>query len=167
MQTTEQLIMHAPVFAGLKAEHLRLICSWERAIEVGADEYVLREGERAQKFFVIHRGAIALEVRGAGRARLVVDTKHDGDIVGWSWLFAPYRWQFDGRTTEPCSLAAIDGARLRDRCEEDHEFGYQLMSRFAGGLQELLQNTRMQLLDLYGTPNRFTDTRNPLSAAEP
>ncbi len=151
MQTNQQSAIEASVFAGLRPEYLSLISSWERSIQVDADEYVLREGERARTFYVIHSGAIALEVRGAGRARLVVDTKHDGDIVGWSWLFAPYRWQFDGRTTEPSSLAAIDGARLRDMCEEDHEFGYQLMSRFAGGLQELLQNTRMQLLDLYGS----------------
>jgi CRP-like cAMP-binding protein len=150
MQTIDELIAEAPVFAGLKPDYLQLISSWGRLIDVDADEYVLREGERAQTFYIIRRGAIALEVRGAGRAVLVVDTKHDGDIVGWSWLFAPYRWQFDGRTTEPCSLVAIEGARLRDMCEDDHEFGYQLMRRFAGGLQELLQNTRLQLLDVYG-----------------
>ncbi len=150
MQTIDELIAEAPVFAGLKPDYLQLISSWGRLMDIDADEYVLREGERAQTFYIIRRGAIALEVRGAGRAVLVVDTKHDGDIVGWSWLFAPYRWQFDGRTTEPCSLVAIEGARLRDQCEDDHEFGYQLMRRFAGGLQELLQNTRMQLLDVYG-----------------
>jgi CRP-like cAMP-binding protein len=150
MQTIDELIAEAPVFAGLKPEYLQLISSWGRLVELDADEYVLREGERAQTFYIIRRGAIALEVRGAGRAVLIVDTKHDGDIVGWSWLFAPYRWQFDGRTTEPCSLVAIEGARLRDMCEDDHEFGYQLMRRFASVVQQMLQNTRMQLLDFYG-----------------
>ncbi len=90
-------------------------------------------------------------MRGAGRGVLVVDSRQDGDVVGWSWLFAPYRWQMDGRTTETSSLVAIEGARLRDMCEDDHEFGYQLMRRFAGGLQKLLQETRKQLLDVYGT----------------
>ncbi len=151
MQTIDELIAEAPVFAGLKPEYLQMIASWGRLIDIDADEYVLREGERAQTFYIIRRGAIALEVRGAGRNVLVVDTKHDGDVVGWSWLVAPYRWQFDGRTTEPCSLVAIEGARLRDQCEDDHEFGYQLMRRFAGGLQSILQNTRRQLLDVYGT----------------
>jgi CRP-like cAMP-binding protein len=150
MQTIDELIAEAPVFAGLKPEYIQLISSWGRLVEVDSDEYVLREGERAQTFYIIRRGAIALEVRGAGRAVLVVDTKHDGDIVGWSWLFAPYRWQFDGRTTEACSLVAIEGARLRDQCEDDHEFGYQLMRRFASVVQQMLQNTRMQLLDVYG-----------------
>jgi CRP-like cAMP-binding protein len=150
MQTIDELIAEATVFAGLKPEYIKLISSWGRLIELDADEYVLREGERAQTFYIIRRGAIALEVRGAGHAVLVVDTKHDGDIVGWSWLFAPYRWVFDGRTIEPCSLVAIEGARLRDRCEEDHEFGYQLMRRFAAVVQQRLQHTRVQLLDVYG-----------------
>ncbi|MGO9972164.1 MAG: Crp/Fnr family transcriptional regulator [Solirubrobacteraceae bacterium] len=151
MQTIDELIAEAPVFAGLKHEYLQLIASWARLVDVEPDEYVLREGERAQTFYLVRRGAIALEVRGAGRNALVVDTKHDGDVVGWSWLFAPYRWQFDCRTTEPCSLVAIEGARLRDECEDDHELGYQLMRRFAGALQQTLQGTRRQLLDVYGT----------------
>ena len=38
----------------------------------------------------------------------------------------------------------------RGKCEEDHELGYQLMRRFAGGLLDRLQATRLQLLDVYG-----------------
>jgi CRP-like cAMP-binding protein len=149
MQTIDELIAEAFVFAGLKPEYLKMISSWGRLIDVEADEYVLREGERAQTFYIIRRGEIAIEVHGAGHAVLLVDTKHDGDIVGLSWLFAPYRLQFDARTTEPCSLAAIEGARLRDMC--DHEFGYQLMRRFASVVQQRLHRTRTQLLDVYGT----------------
>jgi len=71
-------------------------------------------------------------------------------VVGWSWLFAPYRWQFDGRAVQPCSLVSFDGARLRARCEADHELGYELMRRFAESIVERLQATRHQLLDVYG-----------------
>ena len=154
MQTIDELIAEAPVFAGLKPDYLQLISSWGRLVELDADEYVLREGERAQTFYIIRRGAIALEVRGAGRNVLVVDTKHDGDVCGWSWLFAPYRWQLDARTIEPCSLVALDGACLRGKCEEDHELGYQLMRRFASDMVDRLQATRMQLLDVYGSGQR-------------
>ncbi|MGO9899862.1 MAG: Crp/Fnr family transcriptional regulator [Solirubrobacteraceae bacterium] len=151
MQTKDELIAEASVFAGLKPEHLKMISSWARLIDLEPDQYVLREGERAQTFYIIRRGAIAIEVRGAGRAVLAVDTAHDGDIVGLSWLFAPYRLQFDARTTEPCSLVAIEGARLRDMCEDDHEFGYQLMRRFAAVVQQRLERTRTRLLDVYGS----------------
>ena len=71
-------------------------------------------------------------------------------MVGWSWLFAPYRWQLDGRAVQPCELIAFDGACLRGKCETDHELGYQLMRRFAANLVARLQATRFQLLDVYG-----------------
>ncbi|MGO9975442.1 MAG: hypothetical protein ACLP01_22110 [Solirubrobacteraceae bacterium] len=51
-----------------------------------------------------------------------------------------------GRPARP-----IEGARLRDHCEDDHEFGYQLMRRFASVVQQRLQRTRMELLDVYGS----------------
>ena len=71
--------------------------------------------------------------------------------MGWSWLFAPYRWQLDARATRAdCELVAFDGACLRGKCEADHELGYQLMRRFAANLVDRLQATRLQLLDVYG-----------------
>ena len=80
----------------------------------------------------------------------MIETLHDGDVVGWSWLFPPHRWHFDGRATAPTSLIAFDGACLRGKCDADHELGYQLMRRFAASIVERLQATRLQLLDVYG-----------------
>ena len=80
----------------------------------------------------------------------MIETLHPGEVVGWSWLFAPYRWQFDGRVTEPSDLVTFDGACLRGKCDADHELGYQLMSRFAANVIARLQATRLQLLDVYG-----------------
>src|SRR5581483_1513183 len=98
---------------------------------VAAGAYLFREGGNADRFFLIREGGIALEVDAPGRGALVIETLHAGDVVGWSWLFAPYRWQFDGRAVEASRLVAFDGRCLRDKCEADHELGYQLMRRFA------------------------------------
>ena len=56
----------------------------------------------------------------------------------------------DGRAVEPCRLVTFDGACLRQKCEADHELGYQLMTRFAAKVIDRLQTTRLQLLDVYG-----------------
>ncbi len=71
-------------------------------------------------------------------------------MIGWSWLFPPYRWHFDARALEVVRVTAFDGACLRGKCEADPAFGYALMSRFAQILIERLQWTRLRLLDLYG-----------------
>ncbi len=150
MQTLDELIATAPVFAGLCTAHLDLIagCGVNEHFAAGAE--LFREGDQADRFFLIREGAVALEIDAPGRGTVVIETLHRGDVVGWSWLFEPYRWQFDGRTSEPTGVVAFDGACLRGKCDADHELGYELMKRFAASITERLQATRLQLLDVYG-----------------
>ena len=83
-------------------------------------------------------------------ARVTIETIDDGDVVGWSWLFPPYRWHFDARALDVVRAVAFDGACLRGKCDDDHAFGYELLDRFSPVMLERLQATRLQLLDVYG-----------------
>jgi CRP-like cAMP-binding protein len=150
MQTIDQLIAHTDVFSGLEPAQLELVAGCARTAHFDAGALLLREGDPANTFFLIRRGAVALEVHAPDRGQLVIETLGDGEVVGWSWLFAPYRWQMDGRAVTGCSVVAFDGACLRAKADEDHELGYQLMRRFAANVVERLQATRLQLLDVYG-----------------
>ena len=150
MRALDELIADSPVFAGLAPEQLQLIAGCGRNEHVDAGVPLFREGAPADRFFLIRSGAVALEIAPPAGGALVIETLHAGDVVGWSWLFPPYRWHFDGRATAPTSLIAFDGACLRGKCDADHELGYELMRRFAASLVERLQATRLQLLDVYG-----------------
>jgi CRP-like cAMP-binding protein len=152
MQTLEELIAASPIFAGLAPEHLALIAGCASNEHFAAGVRIFDEGDPADRFFLIRKGALALEVDAPGRGALVIETLHEGEVVGWSWLFEPYRWQFDGRASELTRVVSFDGACLRGKCEADHELGYQLMRRFAASLIDRLQATRLQLLDVYGHP---------------
>jgi CRP/FNR family transcriptional regulator, cyclic AMP receptor protein len=149
VRTIDELIADTPTFQGMAPEHLELIagCAWNEHFRAGT--MLLREGDPAERFYVVRHGVIALEIHAPG-GPLMISTFSDGEVVGWSWLFAPYRWQMDGRVVEECSVVTFDGACLRGKCEADHELGYQLMSRFAALVLDRLQTTRLQLLDLYG-----------------
>jgi len=150
MQTLEELIAAAPLFAGLSAAHLQLIAGCGANERFAAGEHLFREGAPADRFFLIRKGAVALEIDAPGRGPLIIETLHNSDVVGWSWLFEPYRWELDARASELTRVVAFDGACLRGKCDADHELGYQLMRRFAASLTEGLQATRLQLLDVYG-----------------
>lgn len=153
MQTLDELIAASPVFAGLPAAHLQLIagCGVNERFEAGS--YLFHEGQDADRFYLIREGSIALEVAVPGRGRRVLETLGQGEVVGWSWLFEPYRWQFDGRAVQATGVISFDGACLRGKCDSDHELGYELMRRFAASMVERLQATRLQLLDVYGAAN--------------
>lgn len=149
MRTVEEEIADSRLFAGLEPSQFELIAGCGRFEHVDAGTVLLREGEHADKFFLIRHGAVALELHSP-TGPLVIQTLHDGEVVGWSWLFAPYRWHMDGRALEACSLVTFDAACLRGKAEDDHELGYQLMSRFAANVIDRLQATRFQLIDVYG-----------------
>jgi CRP/FNR family transcriptional regulator, cyclic AMP receptor protein len=150
VKAIDELTAAAPMFEGMSAEHLALIAGCGRNVRVPAGQILLREGDAADRFFLIRRGTVALQIHVPGRDPLVIETLEDGDTLGWSWLFEPYRWSLDARTVEPCALIAFDGACLRGKAEDDHELGYELMRRFTASLISRLQATRLQLLDVYG-----------------
>jgi CRP-like cAMP-binding protein len=150
MKGMEELVGEVPALAGLAPAHAELVagCAQNTHFEVGT--YLFREGGPADTFYAIRRGSVALEIHVPAREAVIVETLHDGDLVGWSWLFPPYRWSFDARALEPVSAIAFDGACLRGKCEADHDLGYELMQRIAQVIIERLQATRLRLLDVYG-----------------
>ena len=81
----------------------------------------------------------------------MLDTAREGEIVGVSWLFPPYRWEFDAQAMEPVRAVSLDAVCLRAKCDQDPRLGYELMKRLAEVLRRRMQSARMRLLDLYGT----------------
>ncbi len=151
MANLEAVLSKQSVFQGLAPQFVQIItnCASEKSFAVG--QYIFREGEEANFFYVIREGKVSLELLAPGNEPLIISTIERDDVLGWSWLFPPYRWQFSARALEPINAIMLDGRCLRAECDESHSLGYELMKRFSHVMQERLQATRLQLLDLYGT----------------
>ena len=151
MSILEGILAEHPFFCGLDPRYLQLTaaCAWD--VHFNAGDLIFREGDQANNFYLIRQGKIALELSAPGRGSLTVQTLEDGEILGYSWLIPPHYYKFDGRAVTATHAIILDGAWLRAKCEEDHELGYQLMSRFALILGHSLAATRFRLLDVYGS----------------
>jgi CRP-like cAMP-binding protein len=150
METIEAVLRGVPLFAGLEPRALELVAGCGSNVHFDAGELLFREGDAADTFYVLRHGSVALETFVPARGSAVIETLEAGEVVGWSWLFAPYRWHFDARALIAVRATAFDGACLRRKCDADPKLGYDLMSRFAQVLIERLQWTRLRLLDVYG-----------------
>jgi CRP-like cAMP-binding protein len=150
METIADTLSDAPLFTGLEPTQLELIAGC--GSHVGFDEggYLFHEGDHADTFFLLRQGSVALELFTPPRGSLTIETLEAGEVVGWSWLFAPYTWHFDARAISPVRATAFNGACLRTKCDDDPALGYTLLSRFASVMIERLQMTRLRLLDIYG-----------------
>jgi CRP-like cAMP-binding protein len=150
MRTIEELLGEVPVLQSLAPVHRETIagCARNRVFEPG--ERIMREGDPADAFYVIREGAVALETVVPARGSVVLQTLHDGELLGWSWLVPPYRTAFDARSLGTTHVVAIDGACLRGKSEADPALGYALLKLLSGVFLQRLQDTRLRLLDLYG-----------------
>lgn len=109
--------------------------------EFAPGEYLFRTGEPATRFYLIEHGAVALELVGGGRPH-VIETLHDGEVAGFSWLFEPRRWLFDARAVHATTATVYEAA--------DQRLDEELLRYFAAVAVSRLQATRLQLLDVYG-----------------
>ncbi|HEY6286270.1 MAG TPA: cyclic nucleotide-binding domain-containing protein [Ktedonobacteraceae bacterium] len=149
MQTLEPILAEHPFFKGLKPEYLQLVTGCASNVLFDTGTYIFREGEEASQFYLIRQGKVALEIFAAQHGPITIETIDAGEVLGWSWLFPPYRWHFSGRVFEPTRAIALDGKCLRAKSEADHDLGYELMKRVAQIMTERLQATRIRLLDIY------------------
>ena len=149
MQTLEPILAELPFFKALKPEYLQLITGCASNVRFDTGAYIFREGQEASQFYLIRQGKVALEIFAAQYGPITIETIEAGEVLGWSWLFPPYRWHFSGRVFEPTLAIALDGKCLRTKGEADHDLGYELMKRVAQIMMERLQATRIRLLDIY------------------
>lgn len=152
METLGPLMREHPFFKGLDERFLELLVGCASNVRFDAGQYIFREGEEANNFYIVRRGHVALEIFAPGRGPIAVQTLDEGDVLGWSWLIPPYRWHSSARAVELTRAFALDATCLRGKCEEDHDLGYELLKRVAPIIVDRLQATRLQLLDLYGVP---------------
>jgi cAMP-binding proteins - catabolite gene activator and regulatory subunit of cAMP-dependent protein kinases len=142
----EHIIKSHPFLDGLDPHQYRILTDCAMQVRFGPDEIIFREGDPANRFYLIQKGLVALESHTRDRGLIRIQTIGAGDVLGWAWLFPPYFWHFDARAIEPTEALFLYGTPLRDECDTDHDLGYELVKRMAQVMMKRLQATRWQLL---------------------
>lgn len=151
MQTRDldSIIAAHPFFADFPAPYLALVTGCAKTASFAANEALFREDVPADWFFLVRHGHVAIQVHSPTHGRFTLDTVGPGEILGWSWLVPPYRYEFDAIAHELTRCIAFDGACLRAKCEADPAMGFDLLKRFSAVMTQRLRATRARLLDIY------------------
>lgn len=149
IHTLEPIIRTLPIFQGLSEPHMEIITGCASNVRFETGQIVFREGDEADRFYIVRSGRIALDILVPGHGPVTVETVEQGEIFGWSWMFDPYIRRFNARAVELTRVIAMDGKCLRGKCDRDPVLGYELMKRFARIMQERLRTMLLQLVDVY------------------
>jgi CRP-like cAMP-binding protein len=146
MKIDTTLLAAQPFLKGLSKSHLEVLANNAMLVEFPAGRLIFEEGLEAHRFYIILEGAVALESSNATGGSDPVQTIKAGDVLGWSWLFPPYQWNFDARAIKPTKAIIFFAPTLRELCESDHHLGYELFKRVSQVVISRLQSTRVQSL---------------------
>jgi CRP/FNR family cyclic AMP-dependent transcriptional regulator len=136
-----------PFLSTIPVTSLRRLATHVQPHTYPAGQQILREGELANRFFLIRQGLVRLDIEVPGRGPVEVETLGGDAALGWSWLFAPYRWQLTATAVVRTSTLVFDGDALQAVMASDPPLGYELMRRFTGVMFDRLKATRLRLTD--------------------
>lgn len=157
--------MHDPhrldLVAALPPPHRERLLQFAEPVRFPGDTRVFREGQRADHFWTLRSGAVRLDLQVPTHPPVVLETLHRGDLLGWSWLFPPYEWQFGARTEGAVTAWEFDAVAVRELCEADPAFAQGLLFHVARVIAHRLVTSRMRLLHMYG-PYGFAESSKGL-----
>jgi CRP-like cAMP-binding protein len=145
-----------PFLAGMNPRQLAPLTDCAIPVHFRKGQTILREGELANRFYLIENGKVVLESGEGFGDPVIIETIGDGDLLGWSWMFPPYVWHFTARAAEPTEAIFFYGTILREYCERDPSLGYELFKRITPVMLKRLQSARRTMLLLHA--NRFVLT---------
>jgi CRP-like cAMP-binding protein len=143
---TEYLSAHE-FFSELSDDILKILCEYSSTHEIKMGQYLFRQGENADKFYIVRNGRISLQMPAIMGPVLEIQTVDKDQVLGWSWLIAPYKWNFQTKAEEDSELLQFDGAAILARCEQEPQFGYELLKKFAALMSAGLNAARQKMMD--------------------
>ena len=127
-------------------EFLNHLEEFAREVTFAEGQTILREGQYADRFYLICEGKIQIEAGSNRKPLVAIQTLGAGDLLGWSWLFPPFQCHFSARALEPCRALELNAPALLVRAEDDPIFGYELMKRISNQLIRRLHAVRKRFV---------------------
>jgi CRP/FNR family transcriptional regulator, cyclic AMP receptor protein len=142
---TSSLAAHS-FLHGMPPEQLSVLAETASEVSFPARHRLFEDGGNAGRFWLIRSGRVALDLDVPGQGPMVIGTLGMGELLGWSWLFPPFRWAFGAVAIGPVQAFEFDAAAVRARCASNPALGYELTQRVARVLAHRLQATRVRLI---------------------
>jgi CRP/FNR family cyclic AMP-dependent transcriptional regulator len=149
--TAEALAGH-PFLHGMSRDHLAALTEAASDVTFPARHRLFEDGGSANRFWLVQSGQVTLDLHVPGQGQVRIDTIGMGELLGWSWLFPPYKWAFGAVAASLVEAFEFDGRAVRARCVSDPVLGYEVTQRLAHVVAKRLQATRVRLITASSQP---------------
>ncbi|MGW7520967.1 cyclic nucleotide-binding domain-containing protein [Streptomyces sp. NPDC054796] len=144
------MLTKSRVAAMLPEGHGERLMPLAREVSFAPGSRIFHEGGKADRFWILRSGMVALETHVPGHGAPVIETLGHGELLGWSWLLEPYEWHLGARAVSETHAYEFDAVEVRRVCARDPVLSSALTLLVARVVARRLQAARTRLLDLYG-----------------
>ena len=142
-----ELIRRYPYFSGISIDRINLLANIAEEVESEPGQYFHQEGEDINKVFIIIKGEVSLLTTLPQQGKeVIINTLGVDDVFGWTSLLPPYTAGAGARSITKCKLIQFNASELRDKFEEDYQFGYLMMIKIAQIIRERLDSIVIETL---------------------
>ena len=139
------------LFAGLSADYLKRLADIG-VEETHGDDFIFREGDRGDKFYLILDGAVRISRTVSGMGEEALAILRPGQSFGEMSLIDDAPRSADARVHEPCRLFSIRKEDIEDLLFVDRDLAYELLWNLVRLLSARLRETndKMTFLAISG-----------------
>jgi CRP/FNR family cyclic AMP-dependent transcriptional regulator len=146
IEVTAAALATHPFLSGTSRHHLTVLAEAASDVVFPAGRRLFEDGGNARHFWLIQSGHVALDLDVPGQGRVRIATVGMGELLGWSWLFPPFKWAFGAVAAAPVEAFEFDGPAVRACCAADPALGYELTKLLTRVIANRLQATRIKLI---------------------
>jgi CRP-like cAMP-binding protein len=121
--------------------------------EIKAGERLFSEGDPPDYLYILVSGRLAVELHIPTRGRMRLETIEEHEIFGWSGVTERARQRTaTAVAVKDSQFIRFPSKKLMGLISKDPQLGYCVFNRVANTIADRLQVTRLQLLDIFATP---------------
>jgi CRP-like cAMP-binding protein len=152
MESIEPTLAAQPFFQDLHPRYINQLAACASRVNFTDGQFLCRSEEEATRFYLIIQGRVSVEIFSARRGPMILQTIGEGEVMGWLWFNGkPYHWHADARAVGLTRTLSFEVGLLREKCEADHDLGYEIMKRYAHSLAVRFRVSSLQLTDMFQT----------------
>jgi CRP-like cAMP-binding protein len=132
------------LFTGLGHNFLKQTMAIAEKVSFEKGDFVLKEGEPAEYFFILIKGQISLLLEDTGK--LVYQSSSLGDMFGFSALIGRDTYFLTARCDEPSVILRIDRRKMEKILTDDIDSGCLFFKQLSSAIGNRLMTMYSQLV---------------------
>ena len=144
------LISDNLIFQELEKSFVDILAENSVYLEIEPEVFIFSAREVAKNFYLILEGQVSIQMFSHEKGSITIEEIKPGNLLGWSWLKTPNKWQFDTVTLTKTKLISFDAKKIMEKMNENKAFGFAIQNIFLNIIIERLQATRLRLLNEFG-----------------